>query len=1150
MATMISNTSVTDTGITSSCDPTKKQWWIFFLSSVLTLVAGVFLVLFGKLIVLIHKEISRGNRHHTAKKVADTTRSKEKQVDKQGDIGWVTSAKDWAGELISGQTTSGKILVVFVFFLSVASLVVFFIDADSTKIEECIVWQKATTAQVDLALNVFFMMYFFLRFVAAQDKIPFLFEMYSIVDYFTVSPSFASIYFERRWLGLRFLRALRLLNLPDILQYLNVLRTNSHIKIARLLSRVLAFWLTSAGLVHLCENSGDPWRYPPNIQELSFWNCGYFILVTSTTVGYGDIYCETTLGKLFMVFIIMAGLAIFASAIPEIYELVQAGGKYSGSYKCEKGKRHIVVCGHITYESVSSFLADFLHKDREDIDVEIIFLDKRMPHLDLEGLFKRHFTRVEFFLGSVMDANDLERVVMKNADACLILANKYCDDPDAEDAANVMRAVSIKNSYANIKIIIQLMQYHNKAYLLNVPCWDWKRGDDAVCLAELKLGFIAQSCVAPGFSTLLANLFTMRSYKVVMRTFHQLRGTSLLEDGQVWQNDYLRGTGMEMYTQIFSAAFIGMSFPMAAELCFTKLHLLLIAIEVKTVDGGTNIAINPGPKARVEAGTQGFFIAQSDDEAKRAHFYCQNCHCDLTDVKLIKKCRCKGRMTAMVLSQVVANNQHSIMSNFSTNPSFESSSANISDVEMRDGSDKKMRIGTGVSRTEFQQSNNNYLGHAIRTYMPPSPELDLRRKNKTDKKSEDKPATPEQRFDPTGMFHWCPEQDVTDCLVTNMQTPPSSLSHHIVVCIFSKEDSPLIGLGSFIMPLRASNYHYSELKHVILLGNMEYLSREWTSIKNFPKIHVMPGSPLNRSNLRAVNISTCDMCVILSARKGVNETDDPSLVDKSAILCSLNIKSMTFDDTLGLMIKNKRLPGFMPPGFSPISSPTKLNSKVNQRGEAVHGANIPMITELANDSNVQFLDQDDDDDPDTELYMTQPFACGTAFAVSVLDSLMSTSYFNENALTLIRTLITGGATPELEQILAEGAGIPGCQQPSSELEHVRDRCKVGQISVYDGPFAQFGDGGRYMDLFVYALKYFGILCIGLHRFRDTKDNTTAASCKRYVITNPSADFTLLPTDMAFCFLPYDVELRISQQQTVERKKKRKPASSRSRSSRH
>ncbi len=45
---------------------------------------------------------------------------------------------------------------------------------------------------------------------------------------------------------------------------------------------------------------------------------------------------------------------------------------------------------------------------------------------------------------------------------------------------------------------------------------------------------------------------------------------------------------------------------------------------------------------------------------------------------------------------------------------------------------------------------------------------------------------------------------------------------------------------------------------------------------------------------------------------------------------------------------------------------------------------------LANDYNVQFLDQDDEDDPETPLYMTQPFACGRAFAASVLDSLMST----------------------------------------------------------------------------------------------------------------------------------------------------------------
>ena len=38
--------------------------------------------------------------------------------------------------------------------------------------------------------------------------------------------------------------------------------------------------------------------------------------------------------------------------------------------------RHIVVCGYITFESVSHFLQDFLHEDREDVDVEVIFLHR------------------------------------------------------------------------------------------------------------------------------------------------------------------------------------------------------------------------------------------------------------------------------------------------------------------------------------------------------------------------------------------------------------------------------------------------------------------------------------------------------------------------------------------------------------------------------------------------------------------------------------------------------------------------------------------------------------------------------------------------------------------------------------------------------
>lgn len=60
-----------------------------------------------------------------------------------------------------------------------------------------------------------------------------------------------------------------------------------------------------------------------------------------------------------------------------------------------------------------------------------------------------------------------------------------------------------------------------KAHLLNIPSWNWKEGDDAICLAELKLGFIAQSCLAQGLSTMLANLFSMRSFiKVATAKIH------------------------------------------------------------------------------------------------------------------------------------------------------------------------------------------------------------------------------------------------------------------------------------------------------------------------------------------------------------------------------------------------------------------------------------------------------------------------------------------------------------------------------------------------------------------------------------------------------------------------------------------------------
>ncbi len=95
-----------------------------------------------------------------------------------------------------------------------------------------------------------------------------------------------------------------------------------------------------------------------------------------------------------------------------------------------------------------------------------------------------------------------------------------------------------------------------------------------------------------------------------------------------------------------------------------------------------------------------------------------------------------------------------------------------------------------------------------------------------------------EKFDSTGMFHWTEEQNFDDCVLDSQKK--QSFANHVIVCVFAEPNSPLIGLRNFVLPLRASNYHYNELKRLVFIGNKEFLSKEWKSISNFPKIYILP----------------------------------------------------------------------------------------------------------------------------------------------------------------------------------------------------------------------------------------------------------------------------------------------------------------------
>lgn len=104
-------TPIADVEPTSADEDTclkERKWWCFLLSSVFTFLAGLLIVLLWRVFAFLfcRKEPDLA---------PNDPKQKEQKAARQGkqefEGTFMTEAKDWAGELISGQTTTGRILV-------------------------------------------------------------------------------------------------------------------------------------------------------------------------------------------------------------------------------------------------------------------------------------------------------------------------------------------------------------------------------------------------------------------------------------------------------------------------------------------------------------------------------------------------------------------------------------------------------------------------------------------------------------------------------------------------------------------------------------------------------------------------------------------------------------------------------------------------------------------------------------------------------------------------------------------------------------------------------------------------------------------------------------------------------------------------------
>ena len=214
-----------------------------------------------------------------------------------------------------------------------------------------------------------------------------------------------------------------------------------------------------------------------------------------------------------------------------------------------------------------------------------------------------------------------------------------------------------------------------------------------------------------------------------------------------------------------------------AEICFIRLNLLLVAVEARKYEGG-DIWINP-MKKEITANCIGLFITNSSDAVKRAWFFCRVCHENIVKVEDIKKCACKK----------LAKTRYEYHQN----------------GQSQDTNQKKRPVGSSNSHEQVGEVNKPSKSKSVVV--------------------DDQESKSKMKYDSTGTFHWCSPRVMQDALITRLEAEKTVYAGHVVLAIFADDDSPILGLRNLVMPLRASNIPYNELRQVIILGNFTFLKK-------------------------------------------------------------------------------------------------------------------------------------------------------------------------------------------------------------------------------------------------------------------------------------------------------------------------------------
>ena len=380
---------------------------------------------------------------------------------------YITSLLKKAADIFARETRVVVAVEVFYAVLNLVYVCLYVVRSYfgiATQLSVLLSWYLA----LEVCLCTLLVVPLLLRLVHSKSTYKALLYPTTIADALTLPHPFVSLAIGCDWLGLRAARFGTIINVRNLLMHLQIIRSFLTRAVVEFLLRLAAMLLVAAGIIHLLETSGDPWDAPNSGRScfvvskvtLVWPDYVYFGITTLTTVGYGDITPKTTLGKVYVMLFMLGGLSLVALAVGPVKDLLLPEERYLSRHFPDIRGQHIVICGSLSAHRMTRLLQDLLHPDRVSVldRPDLVFLSEQFPTADMKRAVQSHFPHARLLVGSPLKRKDLQRVHLKEAGACIILADMTATEEESADGSAVMRCIAVKNFTKDVRVIMQVLK--------------------------------------------------------------------------------------------------------------------------------------------------------------------------------------------------------------------------------------------------------------------------------------------------------------------------------------------------------------------------------------------------------------------------------------------------------------------------------------------------------------------------------------------------------------------------------------------------------------------------------------------------------------------------------------------------------------------